>query len=1333
MKIFYTAIVLTLPFLLSCSPPEDDTPQTMNFTQETTSTTATIAITLNGTSPINESLDFIIVDPPQFGTLTGTGNILNYTPGSDFSVSDRFTYNVKGASGLVSALTSVSIIYVVGDTSTIVLVAENKIYYLPSAEQTLTLSLQQTNTNISNFTIVSPPQFGAITGEDLKNLVYTPNSDFLDKDSFTYSFSDGGNTSQNGTVFLFLQSSTPSDTLTVENIALQINEGGSVSFALEASQNNVQFIIVSAPSFGQLEGSGQNKVYTANDNFVDSDTITFQAVNEDKVLSNTASISITLFDKPVAQNGEITISKGNATTVVLAASGEYSDFEILSHPLLSITKKSLATYLVSTTQTTQISTIITFRAIGVNSNFSNIATISVTILDEVPSDNILPETATNNYNFQVGGQTSIAVLLSATDSDGLIEDYQYQQPNNGTLTGTPPNLTYTPNAGFDGVDSFTFTVVDNEGGVSLAATNTINVIPESNFAPIANSSTVTTRAGQTITFALDVSDANDDSLTITLLSTPANGDLSIQNSTAYYTPNSNYSGTDTFQFYVADSYGLSATASIKLLISHPVKGAATVFRTKLGDGNINVSVVDATGFEGDAITHGDRISNVFIDNTAEATLNQLTQEVFMGSVAYSLDDISVNINGMGLINQYDEYGGGIVFSSTDASPGYDSTDSGSPWELIDGRPFHNSAIEIGYWLQNKDILFIKSAENRTQDDDKNAVYCEDYTLHNDLFIPICGSSSDFIAHTGIGLSQTIFVGAIDTENNYAQSALKADGVFEKHAIYVESPDGSTSQASPVLAAYAAKLLAENPTWSMAQVRAQLFALASTESIDFSDGAANEDSAIILLKRTIKSIRPIDLGINFLPEVASETITLSLSSQSSVVINLQITDKNDTSFSYNYQQPSNGTVTGDSGTLTYTPNADFSGDDSFTFSVTDGEGAISNTGTIKITVEPSINDAPKAIDGTAKLRTGASVTINLQVSDININDTLTISLTSTPTKGTIVLQGSSATFTSHDTSFGTETFQFQVTDSYGETAAASIELSISHAVTGSASIFRTELGNGTIHVSVVDGTGFDGNSLTHGDRISEVLLQTTDQSMLTQITQGIGGFPYFINDKATGTNGLGMITHYLDHTNGIVFSATDNSPAYSSSTETDWQIIDSRPFFIASIELAHWLKTKNILFISALENATSDVQLQPIYCDDYDDTQEFFIPLCGSGTDYIAHSKVAISNTIFVGAINNSDIVEFATAAIKAGGPFDDNALFVESPDGSTSQATPVLTGYATNLWFENPTWTMQQLRSELFSRASTESINFHTGEINSNNNAVFETRIIKVLRPDAFD
>ena len=79
----------------------------------------------------------------------------------------------------------------------------------------------------------------------------------------------------------------------------------------------------------------------------------------------------------------------------------------------------------------------------------------------------------------VGFNISKPITLNATDGNGDTLAYTIvNQPTNGTLTGTLPDMTYTPTTGYAGTDSFTFKV--NDGYVdSVVATVSLIVNPPS--------------------------------------------------------------------------------------------------------------------------------------------------------------------------------------------------------------------------------------------------------------------------------------------------------------------------------------------------------------------------------------------------------------------------------------------------------------------------------------------------------------------------------------------------------------------------------------------------------------------------------------------------------------------------------------------------------------------------------------------------------------------------------------------------------------------------------------------------------------------------------------
>jgi subtilisin-like proprotein convertase family protein len=106
---------------------------------------------------------------------------------------------------------------------------------------------------------------------------------------------------------------------------------------------------------------------------------------------------------------------------------------------------------------------------GVNTSATQTFTITVNPVNDAPT--AISQTLTTAED------TALPITLSGADIDGNPLTFAVAtQPANGTLSGTAPNLTYTPNANYTGPDSFTFTA--NDGTVtSSPATVSITVNP----------------------------------------------------------------------------------------------------------------------------------------------------------------------------------------------------------------------------------------------------------------------------------------------------------------------------------------------------------------------------------------------------------------------------------------------------------------------------------------------------------------------------------------------------------------------------------------------------------------------------------------------------------------------------------------------------------------------------------------------------------------------------------------------------------------------------------------------------------------------------------------
>ncbi len=69
-----------------------------------------------------------------------------------------------------------------------------------------------------------------------------------------------------------------------------------------------------------------------------------------------------------------------------------------------------------------------------------------------------------------------AISLTGSSPRSSVTFTNVTAPAHGTLTGTAPNLTYTPNSGYTGPDFFTFQVIDNLGASYPSAAGTVSVI-----------------------------------------------------------------------------------------------------------------------------------------------------------------------------------------------------------------------------------------------------------------------------------------------------------------------------------------------------------------------------------------------------------------------------------------------------------------------------------------------------------------------------------------------------------------------------------------------------------------------------------------------------------------------------------------------------------------------------------------------------------------------------------------------------------------------------------------------------------------------------------------
>jgi hypothetical protein len=162
--------------------------------------------------------------------------------------------------------------------------------------------------------------------------------------------------------------------------------------------------------------------------------------------------------------------------------------------------------------------------------------------------------------------TAKAITLTANDGDGDTLTYAIvTSPTHGTLSGTLPNITYTPAANYNGSDSFTFKANDGQVASNIATVSiTVNAV---NDAPVANSQSVTTNQNTAKAITLNATDVDGDALTYAIVTSPTHGTLSGTLPNVTYTPAANYNGSDSFTFQANDGKVDSNIATVSITVS----------------------------------------------------------------------------------------------------------------------------------------------------------------------------------------------------------------------------------------------------------------------------------------------------------------------------------------------------------------------------------------------------------------------------------------------------------------------------------------------------------------------------------------------------------------------------------------------------------------------------------------------------------------------------------------------------------------------------------------------------------------------------------------------
>ena len=345
-------------------------------------------------------------------------------------------------------------------------------------------------------------------------------------------------------------------------------EGSALSVTLVAGPAHGALVLNAKGSFSytpEANFSGTDSfTYKANDGTLDSDavavTLTVAPVNDAPVAADDAAA--TDEDVPVSGNviDNAADAEGDALTAALVGGPSHGSLDLAADgsyaytPVANFSGTDSFTYRVSDGRAS-----------------SGIATVTLVVAPVNDAPVAADGQSATDEDVPVSGN----VIESSADADGdALTAALLGGPSNGTLDfAADGSFTYTPAADFFGTDSFTYLVSDGMAS-SNVATLTLIVAPV-NDAPVAADDEVAIDEDASVTgYVTDnATDAEDDSLTATLLGGPSHGALDFAADGSFtYTPAADFFGADSFTYQVSDGQAGSNIATVNLAVA-PVNDA----------------------------------------------------------------------------------------------------------------------------------------------------------------------------------------------------------------------------------------------------------------------------------------------------------------------------------------------------------------------------------------------------------------------------------------------------------------------------------------------------------------------------------------------------------------------------------------------------------------------------------------------------------------------------------------------------------------------------------------------------------------------------------------
>ncbi|WP_168219024.1 tandem-95 repeat protein [Limnoglobus roseus] len=557
----------------------------------------------NDTDPDGDPLTAALVSGPGNGTLTlNPDGSFTYVPAPAFFGTDTFTYAAVDGTGMtVTALVKLLVVQTNRPPTAADDVAAG------DEDQIIGIDVLANDTDpdgnlLSALVLTQPAHGSAAVSANNGRVYYTPAANWFGTDTFTYRAFDGLVYSAPATVTVTVRPvddapiARPDSFDVLEDNTLTVGAPGVLGNDTDIEGDPITAGLVTSPANGTLTLNADGSfTYTPNSNFNGQDRFTYRP--SDGQLSGTpvtVTINVAPVNDPPVGNADFLTTYEDSSLNILPSDLLKNDTDPEQNPLLigSYTQPAHGTL------TRAVSFIgYVYRP---NPNFFGTDTFTYRPSDTLsygPSDGQLlgnettvtitvvpvadaPVGVNDAYTVAEDGTLIVpaaGVLANDTDPDSpVLTAVLVSGPAHGTLNlAANGGFTYTPNANYNGPDTFTYRA--NDGSADSNPVTVSITVTAVNHAPIGTPDVYTVGEDGVLTVPatdgvlVNDTDADGDTLTVDLLSGPASGGLILSpNGRFTYTPSPNFFGTDTFTYRPVDGQVVAANPVTVTITVTPV-------------------------------------------------------------------------------------------------------------------------------------------------------------------------------------------------------------------------------------------------------------------------------------------------------------------------------------------------------------------------------------------------------------------------------------------------------------------------------------------------------------------------------------------------------------------------------------------------------------------------------------------------------------------------------------------------------------------------------------------------------------------------------------------